>query len=246
MNARLRALGWPALCTAAAAVLLVSLGAWQLRRLSWKEALIARLETRARAEPGALPPRSQWPGLRADDYEYRHVRAAGRFDLDREALIFSKPPAGGGPEPGYLVLTPFVLDDGGVVLVDRGFLPSSKTGTDLRRREPAGAVTIAGLLRAPQARNAFTPADAPEKGVWYTSDPLKIAASLQIADAAPFSIDLDAPAAPTRGADGLPRPSPVDAEISNNHLAYAVTWFGLAVAVAGVFAVYAYGALKRV
>lgn len=242
MNESPRSLLWPAVFIFGALVFLLGLSAWQWRRLEWKEALIARIETRAHAEPGALPPRRDWPLLRSDDYEYRRVRASGRFDLAREALVFSKPPSA-GLEPGYLVLTPFFLDGGGVVLVDRGFIAFSKAGTDARRREPAGQMTISGLLRAPQPRNVFTPDDNPEGGVWYTSDPPKIAAFLQLPEAAPFSIDLDPSAGIQSAADGAPRPYAGDLEVSNNHLAYALTWLALALALAGGFFVYARGRL---
>ncbi len=76
-------------------VLLISLGIWQLHRLAWKEALIARIEARSQAAPVPLPPPSEWPTLKPDDYEYRHVDLRGRFDR-REALVFR----GSGPGRG--------------------------------------------------------------------------------------------------------------------------------------------------
>ncbi len=245
MNARLRSLLWPAILTALMVGLALGLSAWQWRRLAWKEALIERVEARSHEQPAALPGRRDWPSMPVEDYEFGHVRAAGRYDLDREALIFSMPPQGAGLEPGYLVLTPFLLDDGGTVLVDRGFIPLSKRPSEARKREPAGQIIITGLLRGPQARNAFTPADAPETGVWYTSDAKTIAAFLQIADAAPFTIDLDPPAAgPHSLADDLPRPYGGNVELTNNHLSYAVTWLALAVATLGGFLFYARGRLR--
>lgn len=236
-SARLRPLLWPALLTALMVGSALTLSAWQWRRLAWKEALIERVETRSRAEPIAPPPRHDWPTLQPLDYEFRHVRAAGRYDLEREALVFSQPPAGAGVEPGYLILTPLLLDDGGAVLVNRGFIPLSKRASDARKREPAGHVVVTGLMRGPQTRNVFTPADTPQTGVWFTSDPGAIAASLQIADAAPFTIELDA--AGPQGSEDLPRPYGANVELTNNHLSYAVTWLLLAVATLGGFLFYA-------
>lgn len=245
MNARLRSLLWPALLTALMVGLALGLSAWQWRRLAWKEALIERVESRSHEEPAALPPRRDWPSLQLQDHEFRHVRAAGRYDLGREALIFSKPPQGAGLEPGYLVITPLLLDDGGAVLVDRGFIPLSKRTSEARKREPAGQLVVTGLLRGPQARNLFTPADAPESGVWYTSDAKTIAAFLQIADAAPFTIELDAVAEGPHGvADDVPRPYGGNVELTNNHLSYAVTWLALAAAALGGFLFYARGRLR--
>jgi surfeit locus 1 family protein len=240
MRAEARALLWQAVFTAAMAALLLGLGAWQLRRLAWKEALIARVESRARAAPVAPPPRAGWPALKPADYDFLHVRAAGRFDFSREALIFARPPQGAtSPEPGYDVLTPFRLDDGGVILVDRGFIPLSRRRSEARRREP---VEIVGVLRAPQGRNLFTPADTPESGVWYTSDARAIAGFLKIDDAAPFTLELDP--APGEATPDPPRPHGGEVELVNNHLSYAITWFSLAAAVTGGFAFYAIGRLR--
>ncbi|TDX62220.1 surfeit locus 1 family protein [Methylosinus sp. sav-2] len=241
MRAEARALLGPAIFSLFMAALLAGLGVWQLRRLAWKEALIERVETRATAVPVAPPPRAQWDALAPQDYDFTHVRASGHFDLSREALIFSPPPSGAGVEPGYRVIAPLLLDEGGAILVDRGFLPLSQRGDETRKREPSGPITLTGLLRGPQARNLFTPADSPQEGLFYTGDARALAAYLQIADAAPFLLELD-PAAPT---PGLPRVYDHNIELSNNHLSYAITWFSLSAAVAGGFAFYAFGRLKQ-
>lgn len=244
MKADLRSLLWPALFTTLVVGLLLGLSAWQWRRLAWKEALIERVESRSHGEPVSLPPRRDWPSMRVRDYEFTRVRAAGRYDLEREALIFSKPPQGAGLEPGYLVLTPLLLAEGGTVLVDRGFIPLSKRATDARKREPAGAIIVTGVLRGPQSRNPFTPGDTPEAGVWYTSDAANIAAVLGISDAAPFTIESDPSTAPQGAVDDLPRPYGGDVELINNHLSYALTWLLLAAAALGGFAFYARGRLR--
>jgi surfeit locus 1 family protein len=245
MRAEARALLGPAVFTALMVALLATLGVWQLRRLAWKEGLIARYDARVHAEPVATPARADWPSLRAEDYDFRHVRATGRFDLAREALIYSPPPQGAGVEPGYRVVAPFALDGGGFVLVDRGFLPISKRESEARRREPAGRTTIAGVLRSPQARNPFTPADEPQAGLFYTSDANAIAAALKVEDAAPFTLELDPPDRAPRASDDLPLAQGANVELVNNHLSYAVTWFALAAATLGGFGFYAWSRLAR-
>jgi surfeit locus 1 family protein len=244
MNPKARGLLWPAVAAALAFTLLLGLGFWQLRRLTWKEALITRIETRANKPPVELPPHNVWPRLSSGDYDFEHVRLSGHFDLAREALIFSPPPKDSGVEPGYLVLNPFVVDNGGVVLVNRGFIPQSYAQNDARKNSPQGHVTLTGLMREPQSRNFFTPADDPERGVWFTSDPVKIAQSLGLGEAAPFTIALDPAEAQTLVPDGLPRPFASDLNLVNNHFSYALTWFGLAGALVVIFLVYARGALK--
>jgi surfeit locus 1 family protein len=232
----------PAIFTALMVALLATLGVWQLRRLAWKEALIAHVETRAAAAPAQLPERAAWAAMRPDDYDFLHARASGRYDLSREALIFSAPPQGAGVEPGYRIVTPFRLDEGGTILVDRGFLPLSRRADDTRRHEPEGPLTLTGVLRRPQARNIFTPADSPQTGLFYTSDPAAIAAFLTEPEAAPFTLELDPPAAGAPlAAPGTPRAYGRNVELTNNHLSYAVTWFSLAVATLGGFLFYAAG-----
>jgi surfeit locus 1 family protein len=244
MRAETRALIGPAVFSALMVALLATLGVWQLRRLAWKEALIERVETRAAAAPQALPPRAAWAAMQPDDYDFLHVRASGRYDLSREALIFSAPPQGAGVEPGYRIVTPFRLDEGGTILVDRGFLPLSRQADEARRREPEGPLVLTGVLRRPQARNIFTPADSPQSGLFYTSDPAALAAYLTAPDAAPFTLELDPPAGAPPAAAGTPRAYGRNVELTNNPLSYAITWFSLAVATLGGFLFYAAGRLR--
>lgn len=237
-----RGLVWQGLATLAGLAILVTLGLWQLDRLAWKEKLLAQIALRASAAPIPAPGKAEWPALKAEDYEFRHVTARGRFDHTREALVFAgsisldKGPA----QPGYWVVTPLLLEGGGTILVNRGFTP-------LERKEQAkrpdgltsGDVAVTGLMRAPEKRNSFTPADRPQEGQWYTRDPASLATGLGIADAAPFLIDAD------RGAAGVwPRGGETLIALPNNHLSYALTWFGLAATLAGVSAAFAWTRIR--
>jgi len=227
---------WPFLFALPVFCLLVGLGVWQTQRLAWKEGVIANIEARVHAAPRPLPPASKWAALAAGDYDYAHVAATGRFDR-REALIFrgSGAVAGEPSQPGYWVLAPFEIADGGILLVNRGFVPA-RLQNDPRRLAslPDGEVTIIGLLRAPEERNPFTPADVPEKGEWYTRDPAAIATALKLEGAAPFSLDED----PHPVEKGLPAGGATVFDIPNNHLSYAATWFGLAAALVVVLGVF--------
>ena len=230
------------MATALLFALLVSLGFWQVRRLGEKEALIARVEQRATQAPQPIPQRERWAAIRPEDYDFTHVHATGRFIGGRDELIFAAPPEGASREPGYALATPFALTDGGVVLVDRGFLPASKANDVALRAAPSGEATLVGLLRAPERRNPFTPADEPDKGVFFARDPAAIAAALGLADAAPFALVVDAAPAP---ASDWPRPLGGVPTIVNNHFSYAVTWFSLSLALLVIFALYARGVLAR-
>jgi surfeit locus 1 family protein len=220
-----------------AAAILVSLGVWQLHRLGWKEALIDAIETRANAAPQPLPPIADWPRLRPEDYEYRHVKAAGTFEHDKETLVFRASGGIAGEQPGYHVLTPLRLTSGGYVIVNRGFVPLDRKGQSSRRAGLIlGETEITGLMRQPEARNFFTPADDPSVGTYFTRDPGLLAKLFGLDPAAPFSIDADAMELP----GGWPKGGATGRDLPNNHLSYALTWFGLAIALIGVFTAFAW------
>ena len=120
MSGRVRSLAVPAAATLIGLAVLVGLGVWQLKRLAWKEALIAAVEARALAPPVEIPSAEQWAKLNPRDYEYRHVRVSGVYDYARQAMVFRAlaSPRGRYGGPGYLVMTPLELADGASVLVD--------------------------------------------------------------------------------------------------------------------------------
>lgn len=220
-------LGLIALLIASAAVfaVLVSLGAWQMQRLAWKEDILARMAARLTADPVPLPPPVDWVRLAATDYEYTPVRVTGSFRHDLEMLIF-RPAGGPQKQPGYHVITPLKVAGGeAYVMVNRGFVPEEFR--DPARRpagQAAGEVAVTGLLRAPETRTSFTPADEPGKRLWYTRDPVAMARQAGLSGAAPFSIDAND--APNPG--GWPKGGVTVVSIPNDHLGYAMTWFGLA------------------
>ena len=237
MTARLRSLLAPAVFTLATGAVLIGLGGWQMQRMTWKNAIVARIEARTRAPAQPLPPPSTWADLQADAYEYRRVTLDGTFDHAKEALVFRGTAAG----PGYFVLTPLRLASGGTAIVNRGFVPPDRADPASRRQgQVAGTVRVTGLMRSPEPRNMFTPADDPATGRYFTRDPALIAAHFALADAAPFSIDADATPVP----GDLPRGGTTEVSIPNNHLSYALTWFGLAAGLFGVFATYAWRRLR--
>jgi len=225
------------LFTAVALAALIGLGVWQLQRLAWKEGLIAEVEARVDAAPVEAPAEAVWAKLAPDDYEYRHVRLRGVFEFSRQALVFRalEQPRGRYGGPGYLVMTPLRLADGAHVLVNRGFVPQAQRDR-LAATAPDAveATTVTGLMRSSEPRNWFTPADDPARGEWFTRDPAAIAAALKVDRAAPFTIDADA-----GGTGELPQGGETVLSFPNNHLGYAFTWFGLALALVGVFAAYA-------
>lgn len=222
---------------------LVALGTWQLDRRAWKEQLIADLDAKLSAKATDLPARERWQRLDAATDEFRRVAFPAEFLPGQEALVYSsgsslRPDATG---PGYWVFAPARLTGGSLVIVNRGFVPEGKQNPDTRKEgQPSRVVDIVGVMRWPEQRNQFTPKDEPEKGLWFARDPASMAAAKNWGSVAPFYIDQEAPLAP----GGLPKVGPLKASFPNNHLQYAVTWYGLALAIL-IAAVFLWRARRR-
>ncbi len=218
-------------------VILCGLGVWQLDRKVWKEDLIGRLNARLSHEPQDLPPRSSWPQLHQDGEEFRRVVFPAEFLDGEEALVYTadsplRPDVKG---PGYWVFAPARLAGGSIVLVNRGFVPPEQKDPAQRGEvTPHGIVDVVGVMRWPEARGMFTPADDTKKNIWFLRDSKSMADFKKWATAAPFYIDQEGPTP----AGGWPKPGKLEVRLPDDHLQYAITWFGLALALAGVYIVW--------
>jgi surfeit locus 1 family protein len=205
----------------AALTLLLGLGVWQLERRVWKLELIRQVEQRARAAPVAAPSPAQWPAL-ARDAAYRRVRVRGTLATGQITLVQAVTDRG----PGDWVMAPLRTDQGFTVLVNLGFTPAqdprSGYAAVLTQRDP---VTVVGLVRLSEPRGGFLRANDPAAGRWYSRDVAAIAAARGIAAPAPYFIDADAGA----NRPGWPVGGLTVIRFPNSHLAYALTWFALAV-----------------
>jgi len=223
--------------------ILISLGTWQLQRKAWKENLIATVTARIDQPPQALPPRAQWPQLTEADSEYARVRFSATF-LPGEAFVYT---AGSSLRPdvtgqGFWVFAPARLADGAVVIVNRGFVPTERKDAATRMEgAPAGPVEIVGYIRWPESRGWFSAADNPKANIFFVRDPQAMSATLGAAPDAPFYVDQELPVPP----GGLPKPGRIDVMLPNNHWQYAITWYGLALALISVYGVWLAGRLRR-
>jgi surfeit locus 1 family protein len=208
------------------AAFLSGLGVWQLERLQWKLGLIADTNRTLHA-----------PALSLDDGvlprgDYVHVSVTGYFLNAKEAYIFTT--ADGGA-PVYHVLTPFVTVRGQTLMADRGLVPKEKLAPATRSKgQIAGVTRLTGIWRKPDAPGFFTPQADPGKRIWYARDLKAIAAADHVSLAAPVVIEADA----TPNPGGWPIGGQTVVDFPNNHLSYAVTWFGLALGLIGVYLAY--------
>jgi surfeit locus 1 family protein len=138
-----------------------------------------------------------------------------------------------------MVMSPLETDDGWIVYVNRGFVPMQRKDVATRAEgQVDGRTTVVGMLRQPFGLSWFMPADDPVSNSWLSRDPAKFAEAAGYATetVAPYVIDsefdADLPG-------GLPQGGETIVAFSNNHLQYALTWFGLAIALVVVFVVFA-------
>jgi cytochrome oxidase assembly protein ShyY1 len=199
----------------------VALGLWQLRRLEERRRLNAEILDQRSAAPITIGDVSAGAG--ADPY--RPAVARGTYDVDHEVLVYGRSLEG---EAGHLVVTPLVLDDGGTILVIRGWVPFAMQTTPVRAASPpSGEVEVSGFL-VPDEGDGTT---APDEGVIGVLDVEGIASTLPD-DVFPLPLQLARQTPPQSGP--VPTPVPMPELSEGPHLSYAIQWFSFAaVAVAG-------------
>ncbi len=229
MNAKLRRLLWPGLMTAGMLIVLLGLGSWQVKRLFWKEALLAQIAHAEAAPPIALP---------NDPSPFVKVSVTGTYLPDASALYGADVrDDASGPTMGAQLIVPLRQTNGEVILVDRGWVPLSRTHPI---DQPAGMVTVSGYVWFGDTAHWFSAPDDVAARHFFTLDPKKIATTVGQPNASPYVLVqlANSPAANPKleqwpvPARHLPRPP-------NNHLSYVITWYGLAVALLAIFVVWA-------
>lgn len=215
--------------------MLLGLGVWQLQRLEWKEDLIARIEARLDQAPIALPEAFS----EAADLTYMPVAVEGRYLHERELYWGSRLRDG---ELGFHVVTPFELTDGRQVLIDRGWVPRDRKDPETRREGLIeGCQRIEGLLRKGgwSGFPGFAPANDPDANLWLWPDLDAMAAAAGLSRPVTGAY-IDAAAGQHPG--DFPEGGRTRVAFKNDHLSYAITWFGLA---AGLAAIYLLFGLRR-
>jgi surfeit locus 1 family protein len=242
MLAQLRQLGlvWVSACTVGGVCLLFGLGTWQIQRKSSKERLIAELEERRYAEPITID-RAQQLWAERGAMEYLRVSVAGRFLHDKEMFLWAPQPFG----PAWHVYTPLVTTGGTIVLVNRGLIPEGLKSAERRKAgQVVGEVSVTGLARGITNKGWFTPDNDPVRNIWFWRDDkamLRAAFAGSEPPHVPFFLEAEAtPANP----GGWPKGGVTNINLPNHHLQYALTWYGLAIALIGVYFAFVRGRLR--
>jgi len=228
-------LALPVLFALTALLVFLGLGTWQLDRKAWKEELIATLTQRAKAAPVDLPDVAGWPAMNQIEDEFRRVKFQAEFVAGREALVYT----GGSAlrpdvkSPGYFVFAPARTMAGAMVVVNRGFSPDARARAP-DSPKPPGMIEMVGALRWPERPGWFVREHDEVEDTWFARNHVAMAAHNEWGFPGPFYIELEGPVP----AGGLPQPGPLRVNLRNEHLQYAITWYGLAAVVVVMFAVW--------
>lgn len=221
----------PLVLTAIMLAACLSLGTWQVQRLQWKQGLLAQIEARRNAPPISLHSADNVRRLTKSADNYRPALLHGRLGAPQGFWFTQIHNAPDGlprqAHTGYHVLSPFILADGSAILLDRGFVPAALKET-LAATPPAadtGLQPLPVILRWPDRRGRFDAKDKPQEGLFYVRDPQALGAHWQLA--LPPVIAEAAEAG--NQTNCWPRGGQTRMSLSNRHLEYAVTWYGLAV-----------------
>ena len=218
--------------TLVALAILLSLGTWQVQRLAWKEALIATIESRVGAAPVTLSDVER-TAASGGDFEYQPVAVSGTYLHAKEQFFFATHDG----QSGWFVYTPLQMADGRAVFVNRGFVPYDRKSPETRPEGQIGSeIEVVGLARtAPDGKPSWlVPDNQPADNVLYWKELAAMTANagLEPPTVVPFFIDAKRTDVP----GGFPVGGVTIVELANNHLQYAVTWYGLAAALLGVYA----------
>jgi cytochrome oxidase assembly protein ShyY1 len=220
----------PAAFMLSAFTVLVGLGTWQIERKAWKEGLIATLDRRLNDAPLALSPPEQWAGMTPDNSEFTRVRVRVDFPKTSDALVYtgSSGVRDDVKGTGYFVFSPAQLTGGRQVVVNRGFVPEQIYPN------MSEGIEIVGAIRFPEKPSWFVSAHDAAGKIWTVRDPAAMAQLLGWGPVAPFYIEQESPVPP----GGLPHPAPLKPRLRNDHLQYAITWYGLAAVLAAMSAIW--------
>ncbi|KUO66554.1 MAG: hypothetical protein APF80_01260 [Alphaproteobacteria bacterium BRH_c36] len=230
--------------------ILIGLGSWQIVRKAEKEELIAKIEAKRTGEP--LDLESVLRRGPASEADYQRVRVSGTFVPGKERFYYAPQPRLG---PGYDIYQPLKYTANKVVWVNRGYIPERERGNPQSWRVPEGEVSVIGTARLPAMPGNFTPENDIKGNVWYWRDLTGMHNSAFAGAEGIGTAPLFVVAEPEKAlsevdkaqATGGPWPKRgvSDLVIVNRHLEYALTWFGLAATLVGVFAAFALTRLRK-
>ena len=209
------------LLVVAGIIAMVNFGFWQLRRLDERQAFNTRIEERYDAPPLSID-ELLTPGVETDDVAWRPATARGTYLVDEGILVVNRSQNG---RAGVNTVVPLLLDDGRVLLVNRGFVPQTFEIPPV----PGVAVEVTGRLRPSQQRRLGQLSD-PAEGVLREVQRLELDRLAAQFDEPLLSMYIDLIESSPAEPEGVPEPVIAPDLSEGNHLSYAAQWFIFSVA----------------
>lgn len=241
---------WPTLLSVVGLAILIGLGSWQLARKAEKEALIERIEARRSGPPMALE--EVLAKRSTDEADFQRVTVTGELLPEKTRFYYAPQPRLG---PGFDIYQPLRYAPGKIVWVNLGYVPKRLRDKPKKWRLPEGPVTIIGNARLPAKKGTFTPDNDIAGNIWYWRDLQGMQEAAFGAGQAMASAPFFVVAEPEKtlssvdkahlGDAGWPQRGVTDLVVLNRHLEYAITWFGLAMTLLGVYLAYAWARWRQ-
>ena len=187
----------------------ISLGSWQIISLNWKNNLISEIENSLKNPPVEL--------TKSKKENYLKIKTSGSIDIDKQIYLYNLNDSG---TPGFEVINPIIIDNENY-LINRGWIPFKKKG--IQEINFFDENNIIGTLKLQGRKNIFKPDNDIKENYWFSlnrEDIFKFTGK----EFSKYIIYLD-------GNYQVPKPKKITANISNNHLKYALTWFSLAISI---------------
>ena len=188
---------------------MLSLGFWQLYRLSWKLDLINQIENSLKIDPVELQ--------NVEKKNYLRIKTSGQIDFEKQIYLYNLNETG---KPGFEIINPIKIGNEDY-LINRGWI-----SFDQKNKPEINVVdqkNIIGTLMLQSKSSSFKPKNEIDKNYWFTldrEDILKFTGK----NFSKYIIYLN-------GNYENPRPRVITAKISNNHKKYAITWFSMAISI---------------
>ncbi len=228
MNIYFRPMLWPSIFSIITFVILFGFGTWQVKRLFWKEALIERYVKHSQSDPVTDP--KELNGSKIQEFKYTEF--LGSFLHKNEIYITGKTFEGNA---GFHVITPLKLNNNSIILVNRGWVSEGYKEPEKRKFSLINdEITLKGIIRYPQKKGYFVPENDGENGFWFTIKPSEIFNFLNLNEREVIdTYYIDA----LREGKKITLPIGVTGQpkLRNQHLSYAVTWYGLALSLLFVY-----------
>ncbi len=214
-------------------VFLIGLGTWQMQRLSWKTALQTAIDTKMKHDPLNLttaPENTDW-----ERFLYQPVIATGDLMIFKSIKIQPRTHDG---QVGFHLLTPIRLDNGALILANRGWAPDGHK--IVNPYWDSESVSLQGIMHAPNEKGFFTPENNPRTDEWYWVDIEAIGKDMGLPALENIILYVD-DGYNLRGEEDYPIGGQIVLELRNWHLMYAITWYTLAGFLFLIWVAYSWG-----